>query len=41
VTLTPSLLYQHRNRNDISVFWPQDRGANGQTVTSDRAATGS
>jgi iron complex outermembrane recepter protein len=35
VTLTPSLLYQHRNRNDISVFWPQDRGANGQTVTSD------
>ena len=35
VTLTPSLLYQHRNRNDISVFWPQNRGANGQTVTSD------
>jgi iron complex outermembrane recepter protein len=35
VTLTPSLLYQHRNRNDISVFWPQDRGANGQTVMSD------
>jgi iron complex outermembrane receptor protein len=35
VTLTPSLLYQHRNRNDISVFWPQDRGANGQLVTSD------
>jgi outer membrane receptor protein involved in Fe transport len=35
VTLTPSLLYQHRNRNDISVFWPQVQGANGQTVTSD------
>ncbi|HEX4583408.1 MAG TPA: TonB-dependent receptor [Burkholderiaceae bacterium] len=35
VTLTPSLLYQHRNRNDISVFWPQNTGANGQTVTSD------
>jgi outer membrane receptor protein involved in Fe transport len=35
VTLTPSLLYQHRNRNDISVFWPQDRGANGVTVISD------
>jgi len=38
VTLTPSLLYQHRNRNDISVFWPQDRGANGQTVISDPAS---
>jgi outer membrane receptor protein involved in Fe transport len=35
VTISPSLLYQHRNRNDISVFWQQDRGANGQTVTSD------
>jgi outer membrane receptor protein involved in Fe transport len=35
ITLTPSLLYQHRNRNDISVFWPQDTGANGQVVTSD------
>ena len=35
ITLTPSLLYQHRNRNDISVFWQQDRGASGQTVTSD------
>jgi iron complex outermembrane recepter protein len=35
VTITPSLLYQHRDRNDISVFWPQVRGANGQTLTSD------
>ena len=35
VTLTPSFLYQHRNRNDISVFWPTNRGANGTTVTSD------
>ena len=35
ITLTPSLLYQHRNRNDISVFWPQDQGANGQTIRSD------
>jgi len=35
VTITPSLLYQHRNRNDISVFWPQDQGANGQIVRSD------
>jgi iron complex outermembrane receptor protein len=35
VTLTPSLLYQHRNRNDISVFWPQNEGANGQIVRSD------
>jgi iron complex outermembrane receptor protein len=35
VTISPSLLYQHRNRNDISVFWPQVTGANGQTATSD------
>jgi iron complex outermembrane receptor protein len=35
ITITPSLLYQHQNRNDISVFWPQDRGASGQLVTSD------
>ena len=35
VTLTPSLLYQHRYRNDISVFWPQDQGANGNIVRSD------
>jgi iron complex outermembrane recepter protein len=35
LTLTPSFLYQDRNLNDISVFWPTDRGANGQTVTSD------
>jgi outer membrane receptor protein involved in Fe transport len=37
VTLTPSLLYQHRNRNEISVFWPQDQGASGQIVYSDPA----
>jgi iron complex outermembrane receptor protein len=35
VTLTPSLLYQHRDRNDISVFWPQVQGANGQIKRSD------
>ncbi|HEY4038387.1 MAG TPA: TonB-dependent receptor [Burkholderiaceae bacterium] len=35
ITLTPSLLYQHRDRNDVSVFWPQVRGANGQTLRSD------
>jgi iron complex outermembrane recepter protein len=38
VTLTPSLLYQHLYRNDISVFWPQDQGANGQFVYSDPAS---
>jgi iron complex outermembrane receptor protein len=35
VTLTPSLLYQHLYRHDISVFWPIDTGANGRVVTSD------
>ena len=35
ITLTPSLLYQHRNRNDVSVFWPQDTSATGQVVRSD------
>jgi iron complex outermembrane recepter protein len=38
LTVSPSLLYQHRKRNDISVFWPTDLGANGQTVTSDPGA---
>jgi iron complex outermembrane receptor protein len=37
ITLTPSVLYQNRYRNDISVFWMYDRGANGQVATSDPA----
>ncbi len=35
ITITPSMIYQHRARNDISVFWPTVTGANGQTLTSD------
>jgi iron complex outermembrane receptor protein len=35
LTLSPSLLYQNRKRNDVSVFWPTNTGASGQVVTSD------
>jgi outer membrane receptor protein involved in Fe transport len=34
VTITPSVMYQDRKRNDISVFWPSVTGANGQVRTS-------
>lgn len=38
ITVSPSLLYQHQNRNDISVFWPINEGASGQIVRSDPAS---
>ncbi len=34
-TITPSVIYQDRGRNDISVFWPVVTGANGQKAFSD------
>jgi len=34
-TITPSVIYQDRKRNDISVYWPTVTGANGTTVRSD------
>ena len=38
-TITPSVIYQDRGRNDISVFWPVVTGANGQKAFPTRAAT--
>ncbi len=35
LTITPSVIFQDRRRNDISVFWPTVTGASGQVVRSD------